>query len=440
MFKKTTLKNGLRIITVPQKSTKAVTVLVLVATGSKYEKKEINGISHFLEHMFFKGTKKRPASITIAEPLDRVGGIYNAFTGEEYTGYFAKVDAKHFDLALDVISDIYLNSKLDSKEIKKEKRVIIEEINMYYDHPSSYVQTLWNKVLYGDQPAGRDIAGTKESVSKISRKQLADYMKTQYTASNTIVCIAGNISRNVEAKIKRYFSKINIGNIIEKPLVIDASVDSASILSDNRRIEKQTQPESLVNFKNTDQTHFCLGVRGYNLFHPHRFTLELLGLILGGMMSSRLFIKVREELGLAYYVKTGVSSDPDTGCLVTQVGVDNKRAGKAISAVLKEYKRISQNKISSKELKKAKDHFKGKMSLFFEASDARASFYALQELLENKILRPEEIYAKINKVSVNDILKVSKDIFQPQKLNLALIGPFKDKTKFQKLLWIKKNY
>lgn len=424
MFKKTTLKNGLRIITVPQKGTKAVTVLVLVATGSKYEKKEINGISHFLEHMFFKGTKKRPTSTTIAEPLDRVGGIYNAFTGEDYTGYFAKVDAKHFNLALDVISDIYLNSKLDSKEIKKEKRVIIEEINMYYDHPSSYVQSLWSKVLYGDQPAGRDIAGTKESVSNISQRQLADYMKTQYTASNTIVCIAGNISKNVETKTKRHFSKINIGNTIEKPLVI----------------EKQTQPESIVSFKNTDQTHFCLGVRGYNLSHPHRFTLELLGLILGGMMSSRLFIKVREELGLAYYVKTGVSSDPDTGCLVTQAGVDNKRAEKAIFAILNEYKRISQNKISSKELKKAKDHFKGKMSLFFEASDARASFYSLQELLENKILTPEEIYAKINKVSVNDILKVSKDIFQPQKLNLALIGPFKDKTKFQKLLWIKKNY
>jgi len=424
MFKKTTLKNGLRIITVPQEGTKAVTVLVLVATGSKYEKKEINGISHFLEHMFFKGTKKRPTPITIAEPLDRVGGIYNAFTGEEYTGYFAKVDAEHSDLALDIISDIYLNSKLDSKEIKKEKRVIIEEINMYYDHPSSYIQSLWNKVLYGDQPAGRDVAGTKESVSKISRKQLVDYMKTQYAASNTVVCIAGSISRNVEAKAKRYFSKINIGNIIEKPCVV----------------EKQTQPESLVSFKNTDQTHFCLGVRTYNLFHPHRFTLELLGLILGGMMSSRLFIKVREELGLAYYVKTGVSSDPDTGCLVTQAGVDNKRAEKAISAVLKEYKRISQNKISSKELKKAKDHFKGKMSLLFEASDARASFYALQELIENKILCPEEIYAKINKVSVNDILKVSKDIFQPQKLNLALIGPFKDKTKFKKLLWTMKNY
>ncbi len=424
MFRKTTLKNGLRIIAVPQKGTRAVTVLVLVATGSKYENKKINGISHFLEHMFFKGTKKRPNTTAIAETLDKVGGIYNAFTGEDYTGYFVKVDAKHFDLALDVISDIYLNSKLDSKEIKKEKRVIIEEINMYYDHPSSYIQSLWNKALYGDQPAGRDIAGTKESVLAISRNQLVDYMKTQYTGSNTIVCIAGNVSGNVEAKAKRYFSKINIGNIIEKPCVV----------------EKQTQPESLVNFKNTDQTHFCLGVRAYNLFHPNRYVLELLGLILGGMMSSRLFIKVREQLGLAYYVKTGISSDPDTGCLVTQAGVDNKRAEKAVSAVLKEYKRISQNKISIKELKKAKDHFTGKMSLLFEASDSQASFYGIQELLEKKTLTPEEIYAKINKVSVNDILKVSKDIFKPEKLNLALIGPFKDKTKFQKLLWTMKNF
>jgi len=426
MFKKTTLENGLRIITVPQKGTQAVTVLVLVATGSKYEKKEINGISHFLEHMFFKGTKKRPTPITIAEPLDRVGGIYNAFTGEEYTGYFAKVDAKHFDLALDIISDIYLNSKLDSKEIKKEKRVIIEEINMCYDHPSLYIQSLWNKVLYGDQPAGWDIAGTKDSVSKISRNQLIDYMKTQYTGSNTIVCIAGNVSYNKQVlkKIKGYFSQKAVKETLKKPEVI----------------ETQSRPECLLHKRKTDQSHLCLGVRAYNLFHPKRYGLELLALILGGMMSSRLFIKVREQLGLAYYIKTGISSNPDTGCLVTQAGVDNKRAEKAVSAILKEYKRISQNKISAKELKKAKDHFKGKMALLFEASDAQASFYSLQELLEKRTLSPEEIYAKINKVSVNDILKISKDIFQPQKLNLALIGPFKDRTKFQKLLWTMKKY
>ena len=418
MFKKTSLKNGLKIITVPQKGTQAVTVLVLAGTGSKYEKKEINGISHLLEHLLFKGTKKRPTHISISEPLDRVGGIYNAFTGEDYTGYYAKVDSKHFDLALDVISDIYLNSKLDPKEIKKEKGVVIEEINMYLDHPASYVQNLWSRVLYGDQPAGRSIAGTKESVLAISRNQIFDYMKTQYTASNTVVCIAGNLSKNVLVKTKKYFSKIKEKNIIKKPEVI----------------EEQKKPECLIKNKETDQTHFCLGVRGYNFSHPKRFTLEVLALILGGMMSSRMFIKIREELGLAYYVRTVVSSDPDAGFLVTQAGVDNTRVKKAIVAVLDQYKIMAKTKISAKELKKAKDHFKGKMTLLFESSDAQASFYGVQELLEKKILTPDQIYAKINKVTINDVLEVGKDIFRPDKLNLALIGPFKDKTKFEKIL------
>ncbi len=425
MFKKTTLENGLKIITVPQKGTQAVTVLVLVGTGSKYEKRETSGISHLLEHLLFKGTEKRPNQISISEPLDRVGGIYNAFTGEDYTGYFAKVDARHFNLALDVISDIYLNSKIDSKEIQKEKAVIVEEINMYFDHPSSYVQSLWNRILYGDQPAGWDIAGTKESVLGISRKQIIDYMNTQYSGKNTIVCIAGNISENVEAKVKKYFSKISTENIVDKSPVI----------------EKQIQPECLTYYKDTDQTHFCLGVRGYDLSDPRRFALELLGSILGGMMSSRLFIKVREQLGLAYYVRTAVSADPDTGFLVTQAGVDNKRIDKAVTVILEEYKKISQKKISADELKKAKDHYKGKMALLFEASDAQASFYGAQELLEKRILTPEQIYAKINKVSINDILEVSKDIFKSEKLNLALIGPFKDKTRFQNILntWITKK-
>ena len=209
MFKKTTLKNGLRIITVPQKSTQAVTVLVLVGTGSKYETKETSGISHFLEHMFFKGTKKKPDKITIAETLDKVGGIYNAFTGEECTGYFAKVSALHFDLALDWVSDIYLRSLLPASEIAKEKGVIIEEINMVYDNPMAYVSTLWSKLLYGDQPAGWDIAGTKESVSNMDREKLATYMSRHYVAQNTVVCIAGNIreARTID-EVKKSFAGI----------------------------------------------------------------------------------------------------------------------------------------------------------------------------------------------------------------------------------------
>ncbi len=421
MFFKKTLKNGLRIITVPQKSTQAVTVLVLVGTGSKYERKEISGLSHFLEHMFFKGTKKRPNTVAIAETLDKIGGIYNAFTSEEYTGYFAKVDANHLDLALDWVSDIFLNSKLDSGEIEREKKVIIEEINMLFDHPISHIQILWRELLYGNQPAGWNIAGTKETVMAVSRQSLIDYLKSQYVASDTIVCIAGKIdgSQAIE-KVKKYFPKIKSTSAFKKPNVI----------------ERQTAPECVLKERKTDQAHLCLGVRAYNIFHPLRYAQEILGIILGGMMSSRLFIEVRERLGLAYYITTDVSADTDTGFLVAQAGVDNKNIEKAISTILKEYKKISQQNIPIKELKKAKDYIKGKMTLQLESSDAKASFYGIQELLENKILTPKEIYDKINEVSVKDILKVAKDIFQPKKLNLALVGPFKDKEKFKKILRI----
>jgi len=419
MFRKIVLKNGLRIITVPQKNTQAVTVLVLVGTGSKYEKKEINGISHFLEHMYFKGTKKRPSTTAIAETLDKVGGIYNAFTGEEYTGYFAKVASQHFELALDWVSDIFLNSILPKEEIEKEKGVIIEEINMIYDHPMSYVQTLWNKLLYGDQPAGWDIAGTKETVSKMNREKLINYMERQYVAKNTIISIAGNFTeKSAIQKVKKYFSKIKTQKPIEKPKVL----------------EKQKKPEILLNFRQTDQTHLCLGVRTFNFFHPKRYALDLLAVILGGMMSSRLFIEVRAKLGIAYYINTNSEMNPDTGFLFTQTGLDNKNVEKGILTILKEYKKISEKKVPNSELKKAKDYLKGKTTLLLESSDAQASFYAGQELLEKKILTPKEIFKKIDRVSREDILKAAKEIFRPEKLNLALIGPFKDKEKFQRLL------
>ena len=418
MFHKTTLKNGLRIITVPENNTQAVTVLVLVGTGSKYERKEISGISHFLEHMFFKGTKKRPDKLEIAETLDRVGGIYNAFTGEDYTGYFAKVAHSQSELALDWVSDIFLNSLLPEKEIEKEKGVITEEINMIYDNPMAHIGILWSKLLYGDQPAGWDIAGTKDSVSQMTRQKMLDYMKSQYVAANAIVCIAGKLEKDTVNKVKKYFSHIREGSFQPKPKVV----------------ERQTQPECFLHFKETDQTHLCFGVRGYNLLHPQRYARDILGVILGGMMSSRLFMKVRDELGLAYYIRTEVEANADTGYLVTSAGVDNKNVEKAIATILGEYRKISQEKIPQKEIKKVKDHIKGKMALLLESSDALASFYGLQALVEKDILTPEEIYAKINKVSANDILKAAKDIFKPEKLNLALVGPFRDKKPFQKIL------
>jgi predicted Zn-dependent peptidase len=421
MFKKTILRNGLRIITVPMKNTKAVTVLVMVGTGSKYETKEINGISHFLEHMFFKGTKKRPTTLKIAETLDKVGGVYNAFTSEEFTGYWAKVGWRHLDLALDWVSDIFLNSKLEQKEINREKGVIIEEMNMYLDTPVSYIGDLWEKLLYNDQPAGWLTIGEKKNILKFERGHLLDYFRNHYSTLNTVVCIAGNFNRKeVEKKVKEYFRSLKKKSPKEKLKVI----------------EKQKWPQSLVYYKETDQTHLCLGVRGYNLFQSEKYAQEILATILGGNMSSRLFISVRAEKGLCYYIRTSSEYSTDAGYLVTQAGIPHKNIGKVIDLILKEYNELKTKKLTAQELQKAKDYLKGVSVLSLESSDAQASFYSSQELLSHKILTLEEEFAKIDKVTSDDVQKVAQSIFRPEKLNLALIGPHKDKIKFQKLLKI----
>ncbi len=423
MFQKITLKSGLRLITVPLKNANSVTVLILVGTGSKHETKEINGISHFLEHMFFKGTKKRPNTLKISETLDMIGGQYNAFTSKEITGFWAKVDNKHLDIALDWISDMFLNSKFDQKEMQKEKGVIIEEMNMYLDTPTVYVSELFEKLLYGDQPAGWRIIGEKENILNFNRQKVLNYYKNHYSSSNTVVCIAGNInSDNVKNKVQKYFKNIEKREAKEKIKVK----------------EKQQKPGVMLHFKKTDQTHFCLGVRAYDLFHPQKDALSLLSVILGGNMSSRLFIKVRERQGLAYYIHTSVDATSDAGYLVTQAGIDHKNLEKSVELILREYRDLKNKKITAKELQKAKDYLKGISTLSLEPSDSQASFYASQELLENKILTLEEKFKKIDKVSVSDIKEVAEDIFLPKNLNLATIGPLKEneKEKLQRLLKI----
>ncbi len=421
MYKKTTLENGLTILTVPRHETKAVTVLILVGTGSKYENKDNNGISHFLEHMFFKGTQIRPNTMAISDPLDRAGGIFNAFTGEEYTGYWAKVESSQFDLALDVVSDIFLNSKLEQAEIDKERGVIVEEINMYYDNPMSHVQLIWEKLLYGDQPAGWDIAGPKENILKFQRSDFADYMASQYVAKNTIVCVAGNIDEEEAIeKVKKYLANIRTGDYQDKLAVI----------------EKQSEPQMEIKYKDTDQTHLLLGFRGVSLLSDDEYKQKILATILGGMMSSRMFMSVREKQGLTYYISTASDTFTDSGYVVTRAGVDNKRVYLAIKAILEEYKKIADEGVPEEELKKAKENIKGKMALTFEASDVEASFYGMQLLLEKKIKTPEEIYAEIDKVDAVDIANFAKQIFTNDKLNLALVGPFKDQEEFKQILKI----
>jgi predicted Zn-dependent peptidase len=419
MIKAKRLKNGLRVVTIPQKGTRTVTVLVLVGTGSKYEAKKQNGISHFLEHMFFKGTQKRPTPLDVAEALDQVGGAFNAFTGEEYTGYYAKTDAANFDLALDWVADIFLHSKLPAKEIEKEKGVVLEELFMYRDHPARHTDDLWMNVLYGDQPAGWNIVGTVDSVNGLTRKDLQEYMRKQYVASNTVVCIAGNITKNTaEKKAAQYFDAVVIDASKEKQKVNDA----------------QQKPGVLLEYRKINQTNIALGVRGYNLDHPDRHVQHMVSVILGGMMSSRLFIEIREKLGLAYDVSTSADNNTDTGYLVTTAGIKKDYAEKAIQVILREYKKLKTTQISKAELAKVKENEKGKMALRLESSDSKANFYGMQELLRGEILTPEQIYDKIEQVKPADIQRVAKDLFRSEKLNLVVLGPYRDKAQFAKLL------
>ncbi len=404
----------------PMEGSRSSTVLVLVGTGSKYETRKTNGISHFLEHMFFKGTKRRPTTNEIASDLDAVGGAYNAFTSKEMTGYWAKVDARHLELALDWVSDIFLNSKLEGQEIEREKGVIAEEINMYLDTPMTNVWNIWEQLLYGDQPAGWLTIGDKEIIKSLQRPQFVEYFNSQYVAKNTIVVVAGNLEgvSNLKNKIQNYFNKIKTGDFGDK----------------TRVAEKQKKPEVRVSFKETDQSHLVLGVRSCDIFHKDRFAVALLSTILGGYMSSRLWIEIRERRGLAYYVRTVNEIYTDTGYMVANAGADNSRVEEAIKVILEEFKKIRDEKISLSEIKKAKDHIKGATLLSLESSDEMVSYFGGQEIIKKKILTPEQFFSKINKVTQIDLQRVAKNIFKSNNLNLALIGPFKGKEKFEKLL------
>ncbi len=418
MLKKTNLQNGLRVITVPQESSQSLTVLVLVGTGSKNETKERNGISHFLEHMFFKGTQKKPSPIEVAAVMDRVGGAYNAFTAEDFTGYYAKVASQYFNLALDWVSDIFLSSLLPAEEIEKEKGVVMEELHMRNDSPMSRAQILWRELLYGDQPAGWNIVGTKESIGGLTRQALISYMGSQYVASNTVVCLAGNIPADAQEQVAEKFNSIVSANFQPKAQIR----------------EEQTTPGILTEDRKTDQVHLCLGVRAYSLSHPWRYTQEVLATVLGGMMSSRLFTEVREKRGLAYYISTDSEVEPDAGFLVTAAGVRKEQVQEATRVILEEYRKTTQELIPTEEFQKAKDNIKGKLALSLESSDAKASFYGLQELLENATCTPEEVYGKINAVTQEDVRALAKDIFMPSKINLALVGPSPDHEKLSQLL------
>jgi len=418
-YKLKKLSSGLRILLVPSPESLSVQVMVLVNAGSDFETKKINGISHFLEHMCFKGTKKRPSSMSLARELDAVGSSYNAFTSQEFTGYYVRLAKDKWELAVDIVSDIYLNSQFPEKAIREEKGVILEEINMYRDEPASIINDYWLHLLYGDQPAGRPTLGSKTNVRHFKRDDLFYYRRLHYLTRSTLLVISGNFpERKIMARIRKFFTSLRQGEGKKKIPVR----------------EGQKRPRIFWKNKKTNQSHLLLGFRGSNLFDERKYPLALANIVLIGGISSRLWQKIREELGAAYYLQGELELFTDHGFWAVKAGISNYQVEKVVGIILKEFKRLREEFISEKELEKAKNYIKGTMSLQLEDVHDFANFLSLQELLEKKIETPAEYWRKINRVTTFDIRKAMGQMLVPSNLNLAIIGPSSPKREVKKLL------
>lgn len=418
-LKKHVFKNGLRLVLAPHPDSIAATVLVLVAAGSKYEQKAESGLSHFLEHMCFKGTINRPNSMAISSEFDSLGAQNNAFTSQEFTGYYATVRPKFLPKTLNLLADMYLNPIFPPAEIEKEKGVIIEEINMYEDNPSRNIHDVFMRLLYGDQPAGWNIAGTKETVRATTQKNFFDYRARHYVASGTVVVVAGAFNeREVVKAVGREFGIISAGKKHSKLKVK----------------EKQVKPALALKFKDSDQAHLLLGFRSFSMFHPQEAALEVLAALLGGSMSARLFRRVREEMGAAYYVRASQDAYTDHGVLAAAAGVEVARAPQVVAAILEEFKLLTQELAPAAELRRVKDSLTGRLFLGLETSQEQAVFLGIQEVLKNKMEAPRAWAKKLEQVTAEELRRLARQIFQDRQLNLALIGPFKNKQPFERSL------
>lgn len=416
-YKKTILKNKIPLILVPMVGVKTATALIMVKTGSKYENRSESGLSHFLEHMFFKGTKRRPDTLTLSAELDVLGGEYNAFTSKEYTGYFVKVAEGKLSQALDILGDMLTASKFEAEEIEREKGVIIEELNMYEDNPLMHIEDVLETCLYGDTPAGWDTIGTKKNIQSFKRADFLRYFNRQYGAKSIKVILSGAIKETDQKQARQIFENIKTNNWQDKMAVK----------------EKQTKPVLKSVFKATDQVNLSLAVRAVPVGHPQELALKMLSVILGGSMSSRLFISLRERSGLAYYVKTSTEFYSDSGYLTTQAGVPKDKAAAAVEIILAEYRRIANEDVAPEELARAKDLMSGKLLMQLETSDDVASWYGRQTILRDKFIEPTELNKRLRALTAKDIRQAAELVMKDWNLNLAIIGPIKEAGK-QKLL------
>jgi len=412
-YQKTKLKNKTNLYLVPLDNTKAVTVLVMYPVGSRYESSKLNGVSHFIEHLMFKGTKKRPNTLTLTREIDRLGAQYNAFTSKEYTGYYIKTDAKYLETALDILSDMLLNSKFDVREMEKEKTVIVEELRMYKDNPIMNIENVFEELMFEGCPLGWDIGGTEKKVMQYKRNEVLNFRKKYYNPENTTIAVAGKTDDKTIDIVEKYFGSNKNGIKLDKKF----QTGKFGLASKSKRLR--------VEQKKTDQAQLMMGFPGFHHNHKSSPVLSVLNTILGGSMSSRLFIQIRERRGLAYMIRSGADSFRDIGYVYIRAGLEAKNINKAIGVVKQELEKIKSKGVTKKELQDAKTHIRGGLSLTMEDSSSQASWYARQALFVDKIKTPEDKLIEIEKVTNEQIIALANKIFKEGKMRVAVIGDVK---------------
>ncbi len=409
-----TLKNGLKVLLVDTESFPTVTALVMVGAGSRYERKDNNGIAHFFEHMAFKGSQKYKTSFEISSAIEGIGGLFNAFTSKDHTGYWIKATNEHTNTLLDVLSDMILHPLLEADEIEREKGVIVEEINMYEDMPARKVGDIFEEVMYAGSQLGYDIAGTKETVTSFDRETFTDYIDELYHPNNAVIVIAGGLQG------KDYLPEI------EKKF---GSWENKKALIFEKYNEQQKKPILHIRHKKTEQVHMCVGFKTFSFTDERKYALQVLAAVLGGGMSSRLFMQVRERRGLCYYISTGRELYADTGSMVTQAGIrnDKQKIQEAINVILEEHMKIVKGDITDEEVEKAKELLKGRYLLSLEDSMNIATMFGTKYILEGEVVDTQKVLEKLKNITKKDIISVAKQIFIPSRLTCAIIGPLEER-------------
>ena len=416
-YERHTLDNGLRVLTANMPQAQSVTCMVMLAAGSRYETAENNGIAHFSEHMFFKGTERRPTARQIAGEIDAIGGEFNAFTGKESTGYYVKCAAEHRDIALDVLVDMLRNSRFDPEEIEREKGVIVEEMNMYVDTPTAYLPSVYDRLCYGDTPLGRDIIGTKETVGAATRETFMRHLARWYVPARTVIGLGGAVTTTACSLVEGLFGTL-----------------PAAESDPPAPWKPEPHPRVRLHHKDSDSLHLRIGGDGLPLLHPDRYAASVLSAVLGGGMSSRLFTEVRERRGLAYYISAQHGQYVEAGSLFSQAGVDIKRADEAVTTIVAELQRIVNERVPDDELTKARNLLKGRLVLGLEDPRSIVGFGLRTTLLEGAPREVPEVLAGYDAVTAEDVARVAQMLLAPEKLRIAAIGPIDDEARFEALL------